>query len=363
MKHIGLKAIGCLLGAAALCLPAWGLDSTRPDTAYPGTLNYIEGQASIGNQILSSKSIGNAQLDAGQTLATQNGKAEILLIPGVFLRVGDNTQVKMISPNLTNTDVEIEHGEATVEVTDLHPQNDLRIEEDGASAQLVKNGFYDFEATQGQIRVLDGQAMVRAGDRDVKVKGGHEVDLNAASVKAHGFDKKTYEASDLYNWSSLRSAYEAEANADIAPQYVLNGWYGPGWIGAGWYWDPWFSAYTFLPADGLFWSPFGWGFYSPFYAYGYFGGFYGPHYYHRFAMDPHAWGPVHNTPVYRGGLNTMHTAPALRDNPRGFASAEGFRGTGAAGSGFHGGAEGGFHGGGFAGGGFHGGFAGGGHGR
>ena len=45
------------------------------------------------------------------------------------------------------------------------------------------------------------------------------------------------------------------------------GWYGPGWYGAGWYWDPWFGVWTFLPADGIFYSPFGWGFYSPIFVY------------------------------------------------------------------------------------------------
>ena len=55
-------------------------------------------------------------------------------------------------------------------------------------------------------------------------------------------------------------AISAEADADTARLYV-NG--GPGWYGAGWYWDPWFSAYTFIPGAGIFYSPFGWGFYSP----------------------------------------------------------------------------------------------------
>ena len=42
-------------------------------------------------------------------------------------------------------------------------------------------------------------------------------------------------------------------------------------------WDPWFSCYTFIPGDGIFYSPFGWGFYSPWWAYQapiYFGGRY-----------------------------------------------------------------------------------------
>lgn len=90
------------------------------------------------------------------------------------------------------------------------------------------------------MRVFEGEALVQANDSDkqVKVKGGHEVDLKATNIKSRGFDKKTYESSDLYNWSSLRSAYLAEANADVAPTYaVTDGWFAPGWFGAGWYWE------------------------------------------------------------------------------------------------------------------------------
>ena len=44
----------------------------------------------------------------------------------------------------------------------------------------------------------------------------------------------------------------------------------------GWFWDPYFDAYTWMPWDGIFFSPFGWGFYSPGFAYAapfYGGGF------------------------------------------------------------------------------------------
>ncbi len=128
--------------------------------------------------------------------------------------------------------------------------------------------MYAFDASQGQIRVFDGKAEVQYEDRNVTVKGGHQLALNTnGKLKAQDFDKKQYEDSDLYRFSSLRSSYLAEANAQSARVYLANGWYGPGWVGAGWYWNPWFSAYTFIPADGFLFSPFGWGFYSPLVAY------------------------------------------------------------------------------------------------
>jgi hypothetical protein len=344
MPHLTRKVLESLSIAAVLAAPVWGVGSPSRETASPGTLNYVEGQASIGAQTLTSKSVGSVDLATGQSLVTRNGRVEVLLTPGVFLRAGDSSSVTMLSPNLIDTKLSVDKGDATVEVDEIHSQNDLRIVEDGSTTRLLHTGFYDFNADQGEIRVLQGQAVVRDGDRRVKVKGGHEVDLRATSgsLSEHKFNKNAYKSDDpLYRWSSLRSAYLAEANVNAAPAYYVGGWYGPGWWGAGWYWDPWFDCYTFIPGDGIFYSPFGWGFYSPwyvgyapYYSFGYRRGFgYYQHYYAGRAL----------------------AAPAPRVNMgRALAASPQARGSfGVMGPAFHGG--GGFHGGGFGGGGFHGG--------
>ncbi|MGH9559925.1 MAG: FecR domain-containing protein, partial [Terracidiphilus sp.] len=218
----------------------------------------MEGQVSIGSESLGANSAGSAILGSDQTLTTQNGKAEILLTPGVFARIGDNSSIEMVSPGLTHTQISVEKGEAIVEVAEIHSENNLLVNEDGATIQLQKTGLYDFDAEHSQFRVFEGQAMVQTDDKRAKVKGGHELALNVPVEKSQKFDKKSFEADDLYRWSSLRSAYLAEANVDAAPGYLStawDGWYGGGWIGAGWYWDPWFSCYTFIPGDGIFYSP------------------------------------------------------------------------------------------------------------
>jgi hypothetical protein len=278
-----------MLVAGLLALPAAADVTSRAASPVPGTLNYVEGQAFIGSVSLSSKSVGAAELQPGQTLSSREGKAEILLTPGVFLRVGSNSSVKMISPSLTNTEVEVQRGEAQVEVGQIFKQNDLLVSEDGTTTQLQKRGVYDFNSDLRAVRVLDGQAMLHDGDASIKIKGGHEVVLGAPELKARKFDKDRFKADNgLYRWSSLRSAYIAEANADQARVYLVNSGYGPGWVGAGWYWDPWFSCYTFIPADGVFYSPFGWGFYSPLWAYRAPVYYYG-HLSHRFDPDHAVW--------------------------------------------------------------------------
>ena len=233
-------------------------------SALPGTVNYIEGQVNLGSDTLNADSIGSAVLEPDQTLETGNGKAEILLTPGVFLRVDENSTVRMISPSITNTEIELDQGRAMVEVAEIHDQNRLRIDAGGVQTQLEKKGLYEFDADRQEILVFDGKAQVFAQDRAISVGGGKRLELNAgAELKARGFDKDDYKQSDLYQWSSLRSSYLAEANVNAASGYVGNGYYGPGWVGAGWYWSPAFGAYTWVPGDGVFFSPFGWGFYSP----------------------------------------------------------------------------------------------------
>lgn len=84
--------------------------------AGPGTLNYVEGNASIDGRAITLKSVGNTTLEEGGTLATSNGKVEVLLTPGVFLRVDENSTVRMVSPKLTHTEIEVQRGRAQVEV-------------------------------------------------------------------------------------------------------------------------------------------------------------------------------------------------------------------------------------------------------
>jgi len=351
-----LGAIASFLLGAILTTPAWGTEASAK-SAVPGTLNYVEGQVSIGNQTLDSKSIGSAELHPGESLCTGKGKAEVLLTPGVFLRIGDNSSVKMISPGLADTEVQVDQGHAIIEVAEIHPKNNIRIDEDGTTTRLLKTGLYDFNRGQRELRVIEGKADVEDGRRHVDVKGGGEVTLAGNDLtKTRKFDKRSYEEDDLFRWSSLRSAYVAEANVDAAGIYAANGWAGPGWWGAGWYWDPWFSAFTFIPGDGIFYSPFGWGFYSPWWVYqapffGYGYGYGRVPLYHHFSSDARNWGAgshyvagnsyAHG--MYRGAGSGFHSGGAM-----------GARGSGRLGGGFGGGfhsSGGGFHGGG---GGFHG---------
>lgn len=223
--------------------------------AHPGMLNYVEGQASIDGRPVTNQSVGNADVREGQVIETGQGKVEILLTPGVFLRLGTNSAVRMVNPGLADTTVEVVRGEVLVEATNVQPGNNIKIIDHGVTTRLAKNGLYSFRVDQPQVAVYDGKATVTKGDQNLDLKKGKEEDL--AGLQVAKFDTK--KGDELYRWSDLRSEYLSEASVSSSRAYLA----GPGWYGGGWYWNPWYGYYSFLPGDGFLYSPFGWGFYGP----------------------------------------------------------------------------------------------------
>jgi hypothetical protein len=293
-------------------------------SAIPGTLNYVEGQVTIAGQPATPQSIGSVQLEPGQVMQTGQGRAELLLTPGVFLRLGDNSSLRLISPNLGDTRVELLQGRAIVEVTEIFKDNNLWVLLDGASARLDKEGLYSFDADARQVRVLDGEASVQVNDHAVNLKKDRALVL-AQPFKTMHFDAKAQTAQDpLYAWSNLRSEYEAEASMQSARTIFVGG--GPYWYGPGWYWNPYWSMYGFIPGDGIWYSPFGWPFYSPWLVYS------APWYGYGF----------HGSGFVAGARHVSGSALAARGVGVGGAHMSG----GFAGHGFAGGMQGGFGGGG-----------------
>lgn len=241
-------------------------------SALPGTVNYVEGQAFINGTPLSTRQNGTTQVEPNQDLTTANGKVEMLLSPGVFVRLADNSDIRLVSNGLANPAVEVVSGEALVEVDGKATDAQISILQHGVTALLLKPGLYRFDANQNRIAVFDGRLKVTEDGRTKELGKGREALLTSPKFKTEGFDAKASQ-DDLYRWSSVRSSYLAQASQQVAENAYYG--YGPYW-GAGWYWDPYFAMWSWLPGDGWFYSPFGYPFFSPGFVV-YSRGFYGFH--------------------------------------------------------------------------------------
>lgn len=240
-------------------LAASGFSQTYTISAKPGALNFIEGDVTINGDAVWKSNVKSTFLNQNDVIAVKHGRAEVLLNPGVFLRLADNSEVRMVKPSLIDTQLEALNGETMLEVDNLEPGTSVTVLDHGSSTSLVKPGLYKF--TQNSVAVLDGKADVTFGARKVELKKNKQVEIGDALAES----KVDLNAGDdLYAWSNNRAQYNAAASYAGSTNVYNAGGYGfSSYNSPGWYWNSPFNSYMWLPGNGAFYSPFGWGFYGP----------------------------------------------------------------------------------------------------
>jgi hypothetical protein len=272
------SALVLMAVSAAVC------SAQNVTSAHSGTLHYFEGDVSVDNTPIQSKAGRFSEIKEQSVLHTAQGRAEVLLTPGVFLRVGENSALKMLDNRLVSTRVEILSGTVILESDD--PQMSIKdspvtLIYGNYAIQLVKHGLVEIRSDPSQIKVYKGEAVVDSTNGDstsagaanehATVREGRLLPFSAALVTERFNDKI---GDDLYLWARDRSQSLSAANMSSALSLNSNGSaYGNGYVGGsgsgpgnwtgGWYFNPYFNVYTFVPAGGTFWNPWGYGFFSP----------------------------------------------------------------------------------------------------
>jgi hypothetical protein len=229
-------------------------------------VNHIEGQVLLDGKVVEPKFGEFPQINNEQTLSTEEGRVEVLLTPGAFLRMAEGSSFKMLSNKLSDTALEILSGSAMIEIDELLKDNAITLHFKGATVSLVKQGLYRFDADYSRLRIYDGEAEVTFSGHNLAARKGKQVVFGDTMV-ASNFDTKVTDP--FSRWASRRAEYISVANVSAARNASTNGLLGYGTTGT-WAYNPWFGLYTFLPGIGYGYSPYGWGLYSPYtvgYAY------------------------------------------------------------------------------------------------
>jgi hypothetical protein len=223
-------------------------------SARSGMVHYVEGKVLLADKPVESKFGQFPEVKEKQVLQTEAGRAEILLAPGVFLRLGENAAVRMITNRLIDTRVEVERGQVMVEAVEL--LNNIALVAKGASISVRKNGLYRIDADTGQVQAYEGEAVVEQGADRLTLRSARMTVLGTVLV-AQKFDNKVGDS--LYRWGKRRSEYVAMANVSSSRLLRDRG----GWLSSGWLWNPYFGMFTFVPYNGTLRSPYGYSFWSP----------------------------------------------------------------------------------------------------
>jgi hypothetical protein len=237
--------------------------------AKSGVLNLTDGQVFLNDQAVESTVTHYPDVKEGNTLRTEDGRAEVLLTPGVVLRLGDHASLKMVTNRLIDTRLELLSGSAVVEADDIAKDTSVSIVLHDASVNLPKAGLYRFDSQPLEVKVFKGEAAVGIGNQTTLVGPGRMAVLSGGEATVQKFDTEDTDALD--RWSHRRGEMMAVANVSTAKSLLNSGSYpgvmslGVGGLGCSPYWgyNTYFAMMTFVPCVGSYWSPYGYPFWSP----------------------------------------------------------------------------------------------------
>jgi hypothetical protein len=193
--------------APVLSVPAW---SQSVISVYSGVIHLAEGSVFLDNRPVEQKPGRFEEIKPGSELRLEDGRAEVLLTPGVFLRMGEGSAIRMVSNVLADTRVDLLHGPAIIDAAEPSPQTSVTVISGDAQIRVHKAGRYRFNSNPPELRVSDGDAEVTIGSgKPFGVNNGHLLDLASGTIM-----HSSPLADDLDNWDRDRS--EAIARGNLA---------------------------------------------------------------------------------------------------------------------------------------------------
>jgi hypothetical protein len=306
LSFCGLALIGGVPGLAQSVI-----------STHSGLVYFFDGSVFIGPQRLEQKFGKFPDIGEGGELRTEHGRAEVLLTPGVFLRVAENSTVRMVSTKLSDTRVELLDGSAIVEADEA--AGTVKVIHKDWQVRVPKEGVYRINAEPAQVVVYKGHAEVSTDGaaKPIDVREGETLPLAAVLVP----DRASPEAGDEFkSWAMTRSQAISSDNQTSAgiiddPDLMDNSTNSLG-------------GFSYFPVTGIpgvaGGNPYGLSFWSPFQST--LNSIYFPSYSYRW-LYPTGWPSTIRYPLWSplqtvithpptgGGAHTVLTAPRLPYSP------------------------------------------------
>ncbi len=240
-------------------------------SANAGGVNYVEGKVSVKqNSGRNGYLIKGDKLDVGEKVSTgTDGKAEILLNPGSYVRLAENSSFEFLTTALEDLQLKLDSGSAMFEVITDDDFNFV-VNTPKGSFNIIKSGVYRVDVLgngSGKIEVWKGRAQVGSDANAVEIKSGRTATVNGGQIAViEKFDRDDKDS--LEAWSKVRAKELAKINSrlvrgnlrnTLVSSYNRSGWNIYDSYGL-WVYDRFSGSNCFLP--------FGYGWSSP-YGYGY----------------------------------------------------------------------------------------------
>jgi len=264
--------LASVVGLLALtCVPAvYMQDSTAAGqyviSAKAGRVNFVSGKVTVMRRSGTSGIVLEGdEIQIGDGITTgEDGRAEILLNPGSYLRLGAQSSFEFASTDLENLRLNLRAGSAIMEV---YATNEFRVSVKLPQADIVLNssGVFRIDVLSdgsGRVSVFKGEAYL--GHAKTKVGSSKAATVTKAGISVAKFDRDTKDPFDIWakarakELNSLNAKLKRDALRDtLLASYNQRGWNLYGSFGL-WVFDPGRRMWFFLPFGYGWSSPYGW---------------------------------------------------------------------------------------------------------
>ena len=210
-----------------------------------GLVNYVQGSANVK---------AATSVPAGEVISTGPGGAvELLLNPGSYLRMGENTRVVLDRVELYDIAVRILEGSMVIETNGFNKDLPLKVTTGDLKMEIIKDGIYLF--ADDKVVVANGK--IRDAENGLVYTKGYEI----SDDKGYRTRQVKTFTTGLELWSQKRDEEISRANLNIAkslrqtPNLPVSSFLDV------WLWYPAFGCFIYMPG-GRYHSPYGYSYLS-----------------------------------------------------------------------------------------------------
>jgi hypothetical protein len=209
------RSVGVFSTLAAVIILALPANAQSVISTHSGVVHFFEGAVYLGDRPLESHLGKYPSVPQGGELRTEEGRAEVLLTPGTFLRIGDRTAIRMVANGLADTKVELSSGAAIVNVGESNPGTSVSLIYKDWRIHFLNRGAYRVNSDPPCLWVRLGKAEVfsAVGGQPISVEGGMSLPFAEVLVT----EQSSGQPSDaLSDWARGRNESISADNAIAA---------------------------------------------------------------------------------------------------------------------------------------------------
>jgi hypothetical protein len=170
-------------------------------STHSGLIHFSEGFVFVDDRPLPPSYGRFSEISENSVLRTEQGRAEVLLTPGTFLRMGENSAIRMISIGLADTQVDFLKGSAILQSKDPLPDNSVTLIYKGWKIRQPKQGLYRIDSDPPRLKMYNGDCEVTLDGKTVAVNERSLISFPDGVVT----ERFTTDTDALDRWADKRS--------------------------------------------------------------------------------------------------------------------------------------------------------------